>query len=258
MLPSDTGLTSNSKAETVLSKLKDILRPIRNRIRDGSSARVCPICENESKKFLEFGIIPRPDAKCPCCASLERHRLFWLYWERVFSGHEKPPKNALHVAPEKILEQKLRPAIGDGYLTADLLDPNVDVTMDITEIQFPDNSFDFIYCSHVLEHVLDDRKAMREFHRVLTHDGIAILLVPITAKKTIEDPSVTDPEERLRIFGQADHVRRYGPDYSSRLQDAGFTVKEVRREDFLNAKEIRKMGITISAGVLYICKKSTN
>jgi hypothetical protein len=81
------------------------------------------------------------------------------------------------------------------------------------------------------------------------------LLVPITADKTVEDPSIEDPKERLRLFGQEDHVRRYGPDYSTRLQEAGFIVEEIRSEDFLTSKEIEKMGITPAAGELYICKK---
>jgi len=83
--------------------------------------------------------------------------------------------------------------IGGGYLTADFLEPNIGATMDITDLQFPDNSFHFIYCGHALEHVPDGRKAMREFHRVLTHDGMAVLLVPITAPQTIEDSSLTGP-----------------------------------------------------------------
>ncbi len=145
--------------------------------------------------------------------------------------------------------------IGEGYVTADLFADNVDLKMDITDIQFPDNSFDFIYCSHVLEHVPDDRKAMREFRRVLTARGMAVLLVPITAEKTIEDPSIEDPSERLRLFGQDDHVRRYGPDYLSRLKEEGFTVEVIRGEDFLSSTEIEKMGITKGAGELYICRK---
>src|SRR5262249_12426105 len=80
---------------------------------------------------------------------------------------------------------------------------------------------------HVLEHVPDDRRAMREFYRVLKPGGWAILLVPITVERTFEDPAVVDPAERLRLFGQEDHVRRYGPDYGDRLSEAGFAVSGV-------------------------------
>lgn len=101
----------------------------------------------------------------------------------------------------------------------------------------------------------DDRKAIREFHRVLTPDGIAVLLVPITAERTIEDPSIEDPKERLRLFGQEDHVRRYGPDYESRLKKEGFTVETIHKENFLSPEELEMTGLTIKGGEIYVCKK---
>lgn len=155
----------------------------------------------------------------------------------LFDGH---PKQVLHVAPERCFEAKLRTQIGDGYLTADLFRSAM-TKMDITDIQYSDDFFDVIYCSHVLEHVVDDRKAMREFRRVLKPDGWAILLVPITAETTIEDPSVTDPLERHRLYGQKDHVRRYGPDYADRLREAGFKVKVSSPTDFLSSSEVNEM-----------------
>lgn len=241
--------------KSMIAKLKQKLKSVKSRLKYGGKNRKCPICSNSSKRFLEFGIIARVDAMCPFCGSLERHRLFWLFIERKTFFQTKAPQKALHVAPETIIEKKLRPLIGQGYVTADIVAPDVDLKMDITDIHLPDDSFDFIYCSHVLEHVPDDRKAMREFNRVLTPTGIAILLVPITAEKTIEDPSIEDPKERLRLFGQEDHVRRYGPDYENRLREEGFQVEIIRGEDFLNSEEMETMGITSAAGELYICKK---
>jgi len=238
-----------------LIQLKRVMKPLKRRLKHAGTKRTCPICNIGSKAFLEAGIIPRPDASCPFCGSLERHRLFWLFLQRKTEFATKPPAAALHVAPEPILERKSRPIVGAGYVTADLFAPNVDLKMDITDIKFPDDTFDFIYCSHVFEHVADDKKAMREFHRVLTPGGMAVLLVPITAAETIEDPSILDPQERLRLFGQEDHVRRYGLDYSSRLKEAGFAVEEIRREDFLAPTDMEAMGITSSAGELYVCRK---
>jgi SAM-dependent methyltransferase len=153
-----------------------------------------------------------------------------------------------------MLEKKLRKIIGKGYITADLFDQKVDLLMDITKIQFPDNFFDFIYCSHVLEHVPDDRQAMREFKRVLAINGVAFLNVPITTERTVEDPSISDPQERLRLFGQDDHVRRYGLDYVSRLEDAGFSVNKILKFDFLTHAEIELIGLSNAmTGELYIC-----
>jgi SAM-dependent methyltransferase len=129
------------------------------------------------------------------------------------------------------------------------------IKMDITNIDYPDQSFDVIYCSHVLEHVQDDRKAMREFYRVLKTTGWAILLVPITAEKTLEDPSLVGPEERLRVFGQADHVRRYGPDYVDRLREAGFSVQVTKVNDLVQNDEAIRLGLTSAAGEIHFCTK---
>ena len=238
-----------------MNKIKTWSRSAFNRLLYRGSARWCPICLFRARKFLAFGAIRRLDAKCPSCGSLERHRLFWAYIQKASNFTSVPPRRALHIAPETILERKLRPLISSGYVTADLMQADVDIQMDITDIKFPDKHFDFIYCSHVLEHVPDDRKAMSEFRRVLADDGLAILLVPITAERTVEDPSIQDPKERLRLFGQEDHVRKYGPDYVGRLRNAGFDVDVLSAEDFLNAKEIEMMGITSAAGDLYACRR---
>jgi len=129
------------------------------------------------------------------------------------------------------------------------------VKMDVTNIQFPNESFDVIYCSHVLEHIPDDRRAMREFCRVLKSDGWAILLVPVTSDQTFEDPSIVDPKERLKAFGQEDHVRRYGPDYIDRLSDAGFNVEMTKVSDLADSTEAVRMGLTPVSGDIYYCTK---
>ncbi len=116
------------------------------------------------------------------------------------------------------------------------------VEMDITNIRYPDRSFDLIICSHVLEHIQDDKKAISELYRVLKDDGMAVILVPILTQKTFEDPSITDPEERLKTFGECLHVRLCGKDYIDRIRDAGFHVETVTPETFLSDKEIVKFG----------------
>ena len=164
----------------------------------------------------------------------------------------------LHIAPELCFEARFRQQIGPGYLTADLMEP-ADVRMDITDIQYPNDSFDIIYCSHVLEHVPDDRKAMREFHRVLKSDGWAVFMVPITIDQTVEDPSITDPQERLRLFGQHDHVRRYGRDFVDRLKEAGFHVNVTAARDFLSDDEVVRIAIRNAlTGEVFHCSKDTD
>ncbi len=204
----------------------------------------------------QLGVVPRVDARCPVCKSLERHRLVMIFLRSetdLFDGKEK---KFLHVAPEVFLAPILSEATGAGYLTADLMDDNVMEKMDITDIQHPDNSFDVIYCSHVLEHVSADQQAMREFFRILKPGGWAILNVPITVETTIEDATVQDPDERLRLFGQRDHVRRYGRDYIDRLRDAGFEVEEYGPRDLLNDADVTLYGLTnASTGSVFYCRK---
>jgi SAM-dependent methyltransferase len=219
------------------------------------NGRFCPICGKSSRRFQHFGKVPRKDAMCPNCNSLERHRLLWLYLSRKTDLFDGKPKKMLHVAPEQCLEPKFKELLGDSYLTADLFNPRAMIKMDITDINYGDQSFDVIYCSHVLEHVLDDKKAMREFFRVLKNDGWAILLAPISAEKTLEDPAIVEPEERLKIFGQEDHVRLYGPDYADRLREAGFKVKITGVDDLVQEGEATRMGLTQTSGEIYFCTK---
>jgi len=213
------------------------------------------VCGKSSGRFRPFGIVPREDAQCVRCGALERHRLLWLFLQKQTDLFDGKPKQMLHVAPELCFESMLKERLGSNYLTADLFNPRAMVKMDICDIQYPDRSFDVIYCSHVLEHVLDDKQAMREFFRVLKNSRWAILNVPITSEKTFEDSSIVDPKERLKAFGQEDHVRRYGPDYVERLRDSGFTVEISKVGDLANSDEAVRMGLTQASGEIYYCTK---
>ena len=214
------------------------------------------VLQGAHSRIRSYGVVPRPEAKCPVCGSLERHRLICLYLTQktdLFNGQDK---KMLEVAPEYQLSRLFQKADYIDYHSADLFAPNVKVKMDITDIQYPDNAFDVIYCSHVLEHVPDDRKAMREFHRVLKPGGWAILQVPINDVSTFEDPTGLNPESRVRLFGQHDHVRRYGLDYKDRLVDAGFsvTIDEFVRE--LDVPKVSKFGLMRCEDV-YLCRKES-
>jgi SAM-dependent methyltransferase len=186
---------------------------------------------------------------------MDRHRLVWLFFQRRTNLFDKQPKRMLHVAPEPAIESSLRNLSHLDYVTADLLESGVMVRMDITNIQYPDESFDVIYCSHVLEHVPDDRKAMREFHRVLRESGWAVFMVPVTVAETIEDPTCSDPAERERRFGQHDHVRRYGADFVDRLRGAGFTVDVIRPADISSRDEHRRYTLPERESI-YFCRKN--
>ena len=114
---------------------------------------------------------------------------------------------------------------------------------------------DVILCSHVLEHVEDDRKAMRELFRVLRPGGWAMIQVPLSSQPTFEDPSITDPAERERLFWQADHVRLYGLDIADRLREAGFNVVTVFGEDLVDPDQLVKTGI-YPRDAVFLCRKA--
>lgn len=246
---------------TLLSKVaRGIKYPLRELVYTAlyyGNERYCPVCCKKSGRFNPCGIIPREDAQCPHCGSLERHRLLWLFLKKRTELLYSRPR-MLHVAPEPCLESIFMKQLGGNYLTADLFNPNAMIRLDICDIQYPDNSFDAIYCSHVLEHVPDDKQAMKEFFRVLSTNGWAILNVPISREKTFEDSSIVDPKERLKAFGQEDHVRSYGQDYVERLRDSGFDVQIIKVDDLANSDEAVKMGLTAASGEIYYCTKQHN
>ena len=144
-----------------------------------------------------------------------------------------------------------------NYTTADLYAPKVDVKADILDLPFEDNTFDLIFCNHVLEHIEDDAKAMSELYRVMKPGGMGIFQIPqeIEREKTFEDFSITSPEERAKHFGQYDHVRVYGRDYFDRLRKAGFTVKEIDYSSQLSEKEIDTYRLA-KGEILPVCLKA--
>lgn len=239
--------------------IKKYLRHARNMmkvlpLRFGNK-RYCPVCEQSSGRFAKFGDTSREDAQCPRCGALERHRFLWFYLKKSTNLFDGTARRMLHVAPEACFESKLKTLLGGNYVTADLFDPQAMVKMDIMNIEYPDEAFDVIVCSHVLEHVQDDRKAMEEFCRVLAKGGWAILNVPITAEQTFEDGSIFDPQERKEQFGHEDHVRSYGPDYADRLREAGLEVNVVTVNDLVKPDEAIRMGLTSESGELFFCHK---
>ena len=198
----------------------------------------CPCCGRTWRRFAP--VFEHEDRACWSCGSLERDRLLWIFLDHrphLLSG----ARRVLHVAPERALQKRLRALPDVDYLSGDLDSPLADMPLDVTDIPLPAESFDLIVCNHVLEHVPDDRAAMHELHRVLRPGGWAILLVPdVHAETTVEDPSVTDPAERRRRFGQHDHVRVYGWDYLDRLGSAGFEVEVVEMERELSGEDIER------------------
>ncbi|TAE08743.1 MAG: class I SAM-dependent methyltransferase [Bacteroidetes bacterium] len=218
----------------------------------------CPICEHEYKQFLPYGRgeSARANALCPHCLSLERHRLIWLYLKEKTDFFQKPAK-VLHIAPEACFMKPLEKATNIDYVTADLVSPLAKVKMDIHQMPFENNTFDVLFCNHVLEHVADDYQAVREIHRVLKPNGWAILQVPFfrtDLEVTYEDASITSPADRFKHFGQEDHVRMYGNDYAIRLASSGLVVDANTFAQQLTPEKIRQFGLPANE-ILYVCKK---
>jgi len=209
------------------------------------------------RKLLPYGRLrPRENALAPDSMSLERHRLIWLYLKEktnFFSNNLK----FLHIAPEYCFIKIFKNQNNLEYTTADLNSPWADIKMDIHDIPFEDNSFDAIMCNHVLEHVENDRKVMKEFYRVIKKGGWGIFQVPIDTnrKETFDDTSITDPKEREKHYWQQDHVRLYGLDYGNILSEAGFEVVEDDYINTLDPKLVKRFALP-KGEIIYFCKKT--
>jgi SAM-dependent methyltransferase len=214
----------------------------------------CPICGGSARAFLPFGRVPRPNAKCPTCGSLERHRQLWLFFRRQTDLFDGRRKSMLHFAPERMLATRLSKIDNLQYVSADLIDRSAAVRVDITNMPFTTGAFDVLLCSHVLEHIPDDRRAMRECLRVMKQEGLAIFMVPVTVPVTVEDPTITDPAERERLFGQHDHVRCYGMDIVQRLEQAGFEVATLSTRD-IAGPDASRYAIPEHASPLFFCTR---
>ena len=182
--------------------------------------RYCNICGYRFAKFLPFGATHR-EAMCPVCNSLERHRHIYIYISALH--HFLKGKKVLHFAPEPILKNFFIHSEAE-YFDADINPQKATHHIDITNIPFENNKFDYIFCTHVLEHVPDDGKAMRELYRVLKPGGTAYLCVPLL-KQFHEDLTITDPSEHTKLYGQSDHVRNYDFEtFRQRLTKSGFNT----------------------------------
>jgi SAM-dependent methyltransferase len=211
----------------------------------------CPLCGGH---FSQFGpIYKRERAKCWRCGSLQRHRGLWLHLQqhKLLAGVE----SLLHVSPEWCLKRRLRPLLNSGYVTSEIEPGRADLTLDLTATALPDGSFDAIVCSHVLEHIEDDAAAMREMRRLLRPGGWAIVMVPIDheRERTLEDPAVQTPQERLRAYRQSDHVRLYAPDVADRLAAARFDVECANPARELGREAARRYGLLESDDV-FVCR----
>ena len=195
---------------------------------------------------------------CPFCGATGHDRLYALYVDKLLTkDHGKEGIRIVDFAPVRCLSAYIRSKLQGRpatYRTADLFNPEVDDRVDLMDMHiYRDGQFDFFICSHVLEHVTDDRKAMRELFRVIKPGGSGIVMVPVAldVQQVDEDPSVTDVAERWRRFGQDDHVRLYSkPGFLERLRQTGFDVAELGISHF-GAETFDRLALT-PGSILYI------
>lgn len=250
-------LVLNTIPRPLLIRLSYVARPILAFVLKGDQF-TDPIDGKSFRIFLPYGYgKQRNNALSPSTLSLERHRLLWLYLKNetdFFTSNER--KKVLHFAPEQAFYKPFRIQKNINYTTTDLFSPLADVKADICDLPFEDNSYDVIFCNHVLEHIPDDTKAMLELFRVLKKGGMAILQVPqdLQRELTFTDDSITDEKERAEIFGQYDHIRIYGRDYFDKLRSIGFTVIEENYTTKITPELVRKYGL-VKEEILPVCYK---
>lgn len=220
-----------------------------------SQGVICPCCDGRFASFEPYGVAKRPNARCPRCGSKARHRLIWLYLQNE-TNLLRDRLTLVHFAAEKALRRRFASLPNLHYVIAGLEDASVTLRTDVTQIACRDRSADVILCSDVLEHVPEDKKAMRELARILKPGGYAIIRSPVDPDRecTFEDGNITTPEARLAHFGQSDHVRIYGRDFQRRLQQAGFIARRVPYGKLLGVDAQKRYGLK-ERHTLYVCTK---
>ncbi|MBP1669538.1 MAG: hypothetical protein H6Q21_1904 [Bacteroidetes bacterium] len=207
--------------EKFLIRIEFILRFFYSLLYLGSAVR-CTICGG---KFTGFIPLASGDLLCPRCGSLPRQRRLWIILQPFI--HPESRINILHFSPSRILQKKLRRKIPLYYTTSDYdRKSGTDKHFDITRIPEPDDRYGLIICFHVLEHIPDDRQAIRELYRVTKPEGRVFLQTPFKEGNMVEDKTITTAADRLHHFGQEDHVRVYSVEgLAGRLEEAGFSVQ---------------------------------
>jgi SAM-dependent methyltransferase len=246
----------NKLPRPFLIRISYIFKAIAPLVYKGNNVE-CPVCEKSFRKFLSYGskVAHRDNVLCPYDLTLERHRLMWLYLKGE-SNFFKDDLKVMHIAPEQCFYGLFKKQKNLDYTTGDLVSPLADIHFDLHSIPLDENTYDVVFCNHVLEHVDDENKCMSELYRIMKPGGWGIFQVPIdtSRNKTYEDSSITSEEDREREFWQKDHVRLFGLDYPDKLRTVGFDVFEWNAQSTLGMKMSERYRLS-SDEILYLVSK---
>jgi len=265
--------------------IKDCTPPIvwnfLSRLKNNSDNKsfYCPVCNKHVTQFLQISdylddmldkygffhsvycieTLNRKAYSCPHCHASDRDRLYAIYIEKRLHTLQKEGKTLffLDIAPAKNLANWIKKHPCISYRSADLYMEEADDKVDITNMSiYADNSYDFLLCSHVLEHIEDDQKAISELYRILKPDGFAIIMVPIylNLKEDFENPEYKTEAERWKYFGQNDHVRIYSKKgFMNKLSKVGFKINQFGMEYF--GKDVFDRNGIHFRSILYVVEK---
>ena len=214
----------------------------------------CPICETYHDGFLPFGNPVRFDAKCPNCGSLERHRFIYLYLKNktnIFNKYSKIFQfNPINSFYNLFMKKNCEYVYGGGKTSQ-----AKDKIIDLENICFQENYFDYVLNFHILDKVKDDITVISELYRIVKpydEGGLVLINVPILRDETQEYVS-EDLDETYNNFNESNRFRIYGLDIVDKLEDVGFSVTICKSDDFFDSKLLEIYGII--PDYLFICKK---
>jgi SAM-dependent methyltransferase len=236
---------------SLIDKLTPSVREIYSKFYTGSNV-FCSICERSYRKFILLD--NNRDLLCPGCGSLPRYRLLNVLLKKKHNL-QQDKLNILHFSPAKSLKRKLKNFKNLNYITCNYNTSSEDKDINITSINEPSHYFDMVICFHVLEHINEDLLAMDELYRILKTNGVAYIQTPFKEGDIYENASITSAEDRVKHFGQDDHVRVYSiQGLSARLKHAGFNVNTLKATEICDQSMITHYGI-IEEDVIFECRK---